>query len=187
MRRPSRSGGIVSYVSAGLVFALCAWAWIAPPAWLVPKPVAAPSREYREASTRVALALHAQRIEAYRSSHGRLPRTKQEVGIASDQIIYDRSDSLNFQLTSMVDGVERQVVPWPDWAITTVLDTRQFCQTVWRAVSCHESQMTVYTKLQDLAPEHFQALFGTQWFYRVFSRVNGGRARERDLFEGIRS
>ena len=101
---PSRSRGIVSYVSAGLVFALCAWAWIAPPAWLVPKPVAAPSREYREASTRVALALHAQRIEAYRSSHGRLPRTKQEVGIASDQIIYDRSDSLNFQLTSMVDG-----------------------------------------------------------------------------------
>ena len=91
------------------------------------------------------------------------------------------------KLTSMVDGVERQVVPWPDWAITTVLDTRQFCQTVWRAVSCHESQMTVYTKLQDLAPEHFQALFGTQWFYRVFSRVNGGRARERDLFEGIRS
>ena len=91
------------------------------------------------------------------------------------------------KLTSMVDGVERQVVPWPEWSITTVIDTRQFCQTVWRAITCHESQMTVYTKLQHLAPEHFQALFGTQSFYRVFSRVNGGRTRERDLFEGIRS
>jgi hypothetical protein len=95
---------VPSYVAAGLVFALCAWAWIAPPAWLVPRPVAAPSREYREASARVALALHAQRIEAYRASHGTLPRTKQEVGIANDQIEYDRADSLNFELSSRVDG-----------------------------------------------------------------------------------
>jgi hypothetical protein len=50
------------------------------------------------------LALHAQRIEAYRASHGRLPRTKQEVGIAGDQITYDRADSLNFELTTRVDG-----------------------------------------------------------------------------------
>lgn len=101
---PSKSRGIVRYIVAGLVFALCAWAWIAPPAWVVPKPVAAPSPEYREASTRVALALHAQRIDAYRVSHGRLPRTKQEVGIVSDQITYDRIDSLNFELSSTVDG-----------------------------------------------------------------------------------
>jgi len=90
------------------------------------------------------------------------------------------------KLTSTVDGVERQVVPWRDWAITTVIDTRQFCQTVWRAISCHESQMTVYTQLQNLPPEHREALWGTQSFYRVFSTVNGGRARETDLFEGIR-
>jgi hypothetical protein len=101
---PSRSRFIPSYVAAGLVFALCGWAWIAPPAWLVPQPVAAPSREYREASTRVALALHAQRIEAYRASHGRLPRSKQEVGIMSDQFSYDRTDSLSFELGSRVDG-----------------------------------------------------------------------------------
>jgi hypothetical protein len=100
----SRSRFIPSYVAATLVFALCAWAWIAPPAWLVPRPVAAPSREYREASARVALALHAQRIEAYRASHGRLPRSKHEVGIMSDQITYDRADSLNFELGSRVDG-----------------------------------------------------------------------------------
>jgi hypothetical protein len=66
--------------------------------------VTAPSREYREASTRVALALHAQRIEAYRATHGRLPRTKLEVGITTDQVTYDRRDSLSFELTSNVDG-----------------------------------------------------------------------------------
>jgi hypothetical protein len=100
---PSKSRVIPSYVAAGLVFALCAWAWVAPPAWLVPRPIAAPSRNYREASTRVALALHAQRVEAFRSSHGYLPRSKQEVGIASDQIVYEVSDSL-FQLSASVDG-----------------------------------------------------------------------------------
>jgi hypothetical protein len=101
---PSKPRTIPSYIAAGIVFALCAWAWIAPPAWLVPRPIAAPSREYRDASARVALALHAQRIEAYRASHGHLPRSKQEVGIASDQIGYERTDSLNFELSSQVDG-----------------------------------------------------------------------------------
>jgi len=90
------------------------------------------------------------------------------------------------KLTSTVDGVERQVVPWPDWEITTVIDTRPFCQTVWRAISCHESQMSVYTQLEHLSPQHRDAVWGAQCFYRVFSTVNGGRARETDLFEGIR-
>lgn len=89
------------------------------------------------------------------------------------------------KLTSMVDGVERQVVPWPDWEITTVIDTRPFSQMVWRAICCHQSQMSVYTQLEHLSPQHREALWGVQSFYRVFSTVNGGRARETDLFEGI--
>jgi LmbE family N-acetylglucosaminyl deacetylase len=90
------------------------------------------------------------------------------------------------KLLSTVDGVERQVMPWPDWAITTVIDTRRFWPTVWRAVSCHASQVSAYERLKDLSPEHHEALWGWQSFYRVFSTVNGGRARETDLFEGIR-
>jgi len=89
------------------------------------------------------------------------------------------------KLISTVDGVERQAVPWPDWAITTVIDTRAFWPTVWRAVSCHESQIAAYERLRDLSPEHHEGLWGRQSFYRVFSTVNGGRARETDLFEGI--
>lgn len=90
------------------------------------------------------------------------------------------------QLTSSVDGVIRQAVPWPDWAITTVIDTREFWPTVWSAVSCHESQIAAYERLKSLSPEHHEALWGAQSFYRVFSLVNGGRTQETDLFEGIR-
>ena len=89
--------------------------------------------------------------------------------------------------SSTVDGVERQATPWPDWAITTVIDTREFWPTVWRAVSCHESQISAYERLKDLAPEHHEALWGWQSFYRAFSTVNGGRTRETDLFEGMQS
>jgi LmbE family N-acetylglucosaminyl deacetylase len=89
------------------------------------------------------------------------------------------------RLVSTVDGVERQAVPWPEWAITTVIDTRDFWSTVWRAISCHGSQVAAYERLQGLSPEHHEVLWGRQCFYRVFSTVNGGRARETDLFEGI--
>ena len=89
------------------------------------------------------------------------------------------------RLTSTVDGVERQATPWPDWAVTTAIDTRPFWTTVWRAVSCHESQIAAYERLKELSPQHHEALWGRQSFYRVFSTVNGGRVRETDLFEGM--
>ena len=57
---------------------------------------------------------------------------------------------------------------------------------VWRAIACHESQVAAYERLKDLPPAPRDALFGAQSFYRVFSTVNGGRARETDLFEGLR-
>jgi LmbE family N-acetylglucosaminyl deacetylase len=90
------------------------------------------------------------------------------------------------KLVSIVDGVERQATPWPDWAITTVIDTRDRWQTVWQAVSCHASQISGYERLKELSPAHHEALWGCQSFYRAFSRVNGGRERETDLFAGIR-
>lgn len=90
------------------------------------------------------------------------------------------------RLVSNVDGVERQVTPWPDWAITTAIDTQEHWPTVWRAVSCHESQIAGYQALLEMAPEDHQSVWGRQSFYRAFSTVNGGRGRETDLFEGVR-
>jgi LmbE family N-acetylglucosaminyl deacetylase len=89
-------------------------------------------------------------------------------------------------LYSTVDAVERHATPWPDWAITTSIDARSVWATVWRAAACHESQLAGYARLKDLAPAQHEDLWGRQSFYRVFSTVNGGRARETDLFEGIR-
>ncbi len=89
-------------------------------------------------------------------------------------------------LTSKVDGIERKSSPWPDWALTTVMDTSPFWPTVWRAVSCHKTQMSIYKNLEHLPDENHKAIWGTQEFYRTFSLVNGGRARESDLFEGLR-
>jgi LmbE family N-acetylglucosaminyl deacetylase len=89
-------------------------------------------------------------------------------------------------LSSTVDGSVRQAVPFPEWAVTTVVDTRAVWATVARAVMCHASQVSTYGRLADLGPEDHQVLWGHQAFYRAFSRVNGGRARETDLFEGLR-
>jgi LmbE family N-acetylglucosaminyl deacetylase len=89
-------------------------------------------------------------------------------------------------LISKVDGIERKSSPWPDWVLTTFMDTSQFWPTVWKAVSCHKTQMGIYKNLENLPDENHKAIWGTQEFYRVFSLVNGGRTRESDLFEGLR-
>lgn len=89
-------------------------------------------------------------------------------------------------LKSKVDGTERMAAPWPDWTITTVIDTGAYWPAVWRAVSCHKTQMAIYKQLEHLPDEQHRALWGCQEYYRAFSTVNGGRTIETDLFEGLR-
>jgi LmbE family N-acetylglucosaminyl deacetylase len=90
------------------------------------------------------------------------------------------------KLTSMVDGIQRQASPWPDWAVTTEIDTAAYWPIVWKAVCCHRTQLSIYERLGDLTEEQQTALWGTQEFYRAYSSVNGGRKLETDLFEGLR-
>jgi LmbE family N-acetylglucosaminyl deacetylase len=119
--------------------------------------------------------------------HGTRPHSVAKLYfIAWPQSTWSAYQSAFKTLTSTVDGVERQTVPWADWAITTRIDTREYWPTVWRAVSCHRSQMAAYEKLSQLSPDLHEALWGAQSFYRVFSTANGGRKQETDLFEGIR-
>jgi LmbE family N-acetylglucosaminyl deacetylase len=87
---------------------------------------------------------------------------------------------------STVDGTERHAVSWPEWSITTRIDTRGFAPTVWRAIVCHESQVGGHANLRDLSDAERERVWESQTFYRVFSTVNGGRTRETDLFAGIR-
>lgn len=90
------------------------------------------------------------------------------------------------KLTSVVDGVERQAAPWPDWAVTTEIDTSAYWPVVWAAVCCHETQLSIYGRLESLTEDQQSALWGSQEFYRAYSSVNGGRQLETDLFEGLR-
>ena len=90
------------------------------------------------------------------------------------------------ELTMHVDGVVRRATPWPEWALTTIIDTADHWSTVWKAVACHKSQLPGYSQLEHLPEEHHRGLWGTQEYYRVFSLVNSGRSREADLFDGLR-
>jgi LmbE family N-acetylglucosaminyl deacetylase len=89
-------------------------------------------------------------------------------------------------LVSLVDGVERGVTPWPEWAITTRVDCRECWRQVWDAVKCHRTQVSIYEPFERIGESLHRRLWGDQTWYRVFSTVNGGRAVETDLFEGLR-
>lgn len=85
-----------------------------------------------------------------------------------------------------VDGTERWLVSWVDWAVTTWIDGDDFWRTAWAAIACHRSQAAGYGNLDPLLEQHHQILLGRLPFYRALSTVNGGRAIEHDLFEGLR-
>lgn len=85
-----------------------------------------------------------------------------------------------------VDGVRRQGVAWNDWAITTQIDTSAHWRTEWQAIACHRSQVPS-ALLERLTDAQRQKLAAVEPYYRVYSLVNGGRAMERDLFEGLRA
>ncbi len=85
-----------------------------------------------------------------------------------------------------IDGVERRPLAWPEWALTTRVDTEAHWRTVWQAVLCHRSQLPGYSKLERIPEAQHKALWGSRTFYRAFSLVNGGRVLETDLFAGLR-
>jgi LmbE family N-acetylglucosaminyl deacetylase len=89
-------------------------------------------------------------------------------------------------LTSTVDGTVRSATAWPDWSITTRVDASAVWATVWRAVQCHKTQMSIYKNFGSLSEAEQKLIWGHAEFYRAFSLVNGGRAVETDLFEGLR-
>jgi LmbE family N-acetylglucosaminyl deacetylase len=90
------------------------------------------------------------------------------------------------RLVMFIDGVERDEVAWPDWAITTRIETWDYWRTVWQAVCCHRTQLPVYQALEQVSVEQHKILWNSQTYYRAFSLVNGGRKVEQDLFEGLR-
>ena len=101
----------------------------------------------------------------------------------AEQVVYEATFG---QLVMPVDSVERHFIAWPEWAITTRIDTSAYREQVWQAIECHRSQLPDCQKLKELADEVHLHFWKTQTYYRVMSLVNGGREVEDDLFAGLR-
>jgi len=109
--------------------------------------------------------------------------------------LYYMVDSENFinliapfmgELTFPVNDEVRGEIPWKEWMVTTRINMVEHCHTAWRAIQCHQSQLSslgLLAEMQEDAAVAVLAMQGT--FYRAFSLVNGRRKLETDLFEGI--
>ncbi|GAC1451672.1 MAG: PIG-L family deacetylase [Ktedonobacterales bacterium] len=106
--------------------------------------------------------------------------------LATPQDMAEAYQAVFGELTMQVDGAHRHLSVWPEWAITSRIDTTPYWRQVWEAILCHRTQLPGYTALADVTEERHRSLWGTQSFYRALSLVNGGRAQEHDLFAGLR-
>jgi LmbE family N-acetylglucosaminyl deacetylase len=106
--------------------------------------------------------------------------------VAWTKTMWDAYQSLFSPLRFVVDSIERRPVPWPDWAVTTVIDATDCRDVVWRAVRCHRTQTAHSPGLDQPGGHRQRILWGRERFYRAISLVDGGRQIETDLFEGLR-
>jgi hypothetical protein len=57
--------------------------------------------------------------------------------LGKEQVVYEATFG---RLVMPVDRVERRFTAWPEWAITTRIETSAYGEQVWQAVQCHRSQ-----------------------------------------------
>ncbi len=92
-------------------------------------------------------------------------------------------DGMTFALEDQLRGE----VDWKSWMITTKIEMADYCGIAWRAIRCHESQLSTLGALAEMHEDAATAILAMQGtFYRAFSLVNSGRKVETDLFEGLR-
>jgi LmbE family N-acetylglucosaminyl deacetylase len=85
-----------------------------------------------------------------------------------------------------IEGAIRKWVAWPDWSVTTTIDTADYWSEVQEAVLSHQSQIGAVPRLAELDQRDLRILWGTQQYYRVFSTVPIENGLEADLFAGLR-
>jgi LmbE family N-acetylglucosaminyl deacetylase len=123
---------------------------------------------------------------AYRPDLGAAHRVSKLYYLADTDQFFEIYASCIGPMSMTVDGVQRLGVGWEDWMVTTRIDADAYWETAWRAFLCHVTQWGGYRPLEPLLAEHHATIMGVRTFYRAFSLVNGGRALETDLFEGLR-
>lgn len=106
--------------------------------------------------------------------------------LATDQPLADAYIAAFGDIAMDVDGVTRRPYWLPDWQVSTLIDASDYWQQTWAAARCHASQLPPPDFLDGISDDAHRFLWGYQPFVRAFSFVNRGRARETDLFEGLR-
>jgi len=66
-----------------------------------------------------------------------------------------------------VDGETRQATSWPDWSLTTWINTVDYWPQVWRAIQCHKTQMAIFKELEKL-PNETRMIFGDRKSFTVY-------------------
>lgn len=122
---------------------------------------------------------------SYTAGGGPAHRVSKLYAAVSTEGLVRKVEEMMGPFTFDVDGVGRRMVGWPAWTVTTRVDASAYLETAQRAIACHRSQLPNGEPWK-IDEETAHALVGEQTFARVFSLVNGGRAVERDLFEGLR-
>ncbi len=84
-----------------------------------------------------------------------------------------------------IEGQERYSVPWPVWSVTTRIDISGYRDSLWQAVTCHQTQIPEFEKLLALPQQDRERLWQYEDYYRVFSRVRVRVKLETDLFSGL--
>jgi len=118
-----------------------------------------------------------------RNSPHRVAKLYYRAFVQAEQAAYEATFG---RLVMPVDRVQRRFTVWPEWAITTRVDTSAYGEQIWQAIACHRSQLPDYQQLKTLPDEVKAGLWGRQSYYRAISLVNGGREVEDDLFAGLR-
>jgi LmbE family N-acetylglucosaminyl deacetylase len=107
--------------------------------------------------------------------------------MAPSKDLLDAYQSAFGELAMRIDGEDRRAAAWPDWQMTTRIDASEQWRTVWKAVCCHQSQISGAPHLERSSEQQHKMLWGHPTYYRAFSLVNGGRGVERDVFAGLRA
>ena len=98
---------------------------VAQPSWVVVNPIAAQSPEDVLNSTHRAIYMSANRIEGYRITNGRLPRTLAEVGVSTGGLEYEVVGESYILGTTVGDayvGFNSSNESPPDWAARVGVD-----------------------------------------------------------------
>lgn len=133
-----------------------------------------------------AAALVAATDPSFEPESGPPHRTDKFYYVVSGESLATSLNEAIGELGIEVNGQQRQLVAWPEWAITTRIQADGLLPVVQQAALAHRSQLPGLPGIESLSEAQWRSIFGENAFVRVFCLVNSGSLPETDLFAGLR-